>query len=117
MEAPQARVVTAASNAQALGRIDFNDLQCAANYSGARAYNQSKLANVLFTYELARNLRGTSVTADALHPGVVNTSFGASDPGGIQRTVVPMLRPLMKSPSQGAATSSLRTQGLRSSPT
>ena len=53
-----ARVVTVASNAQAMGRIDFDDLQGERSYSGARAYNQSKLANVLFTYELARRLRG-----------------------------------------------------------
>ena len=52
-----ARVVTVASNAQAMGRIDFDDLQGERSYSGARAYNQSKLANVLFTYELARRLR------------------------------------------------------------
>ena len=60
-----------ASNAHAMGRIDFDDLQGERSYSGARAYNQSKLANVLFTYELARKLQGTSVTANALHPGVV----------------------------------------------
>ena len=99
------RVVTVASNAQALGRIDFDDLQGAEDYSGARAYNQSKLANVLFTYELARRLQRTSVTANALHPGVVNTSFGREDPAGIQRVLVPFLRPLMKSPEKGAATS------------
>src|SRR3954452_2262373 len=80
-----ARVVTVSSNAQAMGRIDFEDLQGERSYSGARAYNQSKLANVLFTYELARRLRATSVTANALHPGVVSTSFGAEDPGRVQR--------------------------------
>jgi NAD(P)-dependent dehydrogenase (short-subunit alcohol dehydrogenase family) len=100
-----ARVVTVSSNAQALGRIAFDDLQGAGDYSGARAYNQSKLANVLFTYELARRLRSTSITANALHPGVVNTSFGREDPAGIQRVLVPFLRPFMKSPEQGAATS------------
>ena len=99
------RVVTVSSNAQALGRIAFDDLQGAEDYSGARAYNQSKLANVLFTYELARRLRSTSVTANALHPGVVDTSFGREDPAGIQRVLVPFLRPLMKSPEKGAATS------------
>jgi NAD(P)-dependent dehydrogenase (short-subunit alcohol dehydrogenase family) len=77
-----ARVITVSSNMQAVGRIDFDDLQGERSCSGARAYNQSKLANVLFTYELARNLQGTSVTANALHPGVVRTSFGAEDPGG-----------------------------------
>jgi NAD(P)-dependent dehydrogenase (short-subunit alcohol dehydrogenase family) len=100
-----ARVVTVASNAQALGRIRFEDLQSARAYSGARAYNQSKLANLLFTYELARHLEGSAVTANALHPGVVSTSFGAEDPGRLQQLMVPVMRPFMKSPAQGAATS------------
>jgi NAD(P)-dependent dehydrogenase (short-subunit alcohol dehydrogenase family) len=100
-----ARVITVSSNAQAVGRINFADLQGEQSYSGARAYNQSKLANVLFTYELARRLHGTSVTANALHPGVVNTAFGAENPGGVQRLLVPLIRPFMKSPAKGAATS------------
>ncbi len=100
-----ARVVTVSSNAQALGRIDFDDLQGERSYSGARAYNQSKLANVLFTNELARRLEASVVTANALHPGVVSTTFGAEDPGHLQKLIVPIMRPLMKSPAQGAATS------------
>ena len=99
------RVVTVASHAQAMGRIDFDDLQGERSYSGARAYNQSKLANVLFSYELARRLRATAVTANALHPGVVRTAFGAEDPGVVQRLLVPFLRPFMKTPARGAATS------------
>jgi retinol dehydrogenase-14 len=100
-----ARVVTVASNAQALGRIDFDDLQGERSYSGSKAYNQSKLANVLFTYELARRLQSSAVTANALHPGVVRTSFGAEDPRGVQRLIIPFARPFMKPPAQGAATS------------
>jgi retinol dehydrogenase-14 len=100
-----ARVVTVSSNAHAQGRIDFDDLQGERSYSGAQAYSQSKLANVLFTYELARRLPATSVTANALHPGVTRTSFGAEDPGGVQRLLVPLMRPFMKAPAQGAATS------------
>jgi retinol dehydrogenase-14 len=100
-----ARVVTVASHAHAQGRIDFDDLQGEWSYSGARAYNQSKLANVLFTYELARRLPATSVTANALHPGVVSTAFGAEDPGRVQRLFVPFMRPLMKDPAGGAVTS------------
>jgi retinol dehydrogenase 14 len=100
-----ARVVTVSSHAHAEGRIDFDDLQGEQSYAGARAYNQSKLANVLFTYELARKLQASSVTANALHPGVVNTSFGAEDPAGVQRLFVPFMRPFMKTPAQGAATS------------
>jgi len=100
-----ARVVTVASNAHAQGRIDFDDLQGERSYSGARAYSQSKLANVLFTYELARRLQGSAVTANALHPGLTRTAFGAEDPAGVQRRLVPLLRPFMKAPAQGAATS------------
>jgi NAD(P)-dependent dehydrogenase (short-subunit alcohol dehydrogenase family) len=106
-ESPPARVVTVSSNAHAQGRIDFDDLQGERSWSGARAYNQSKLANVLFTYELARRLPAASVTANALHPGVVRTSFGAEDPAGVQRRLVPFMRPFMKTPAQGAATSIL----------
>jgi len=100
-----ARVVTVASNAQAMGRIDFDDLQGERSYSGSRAYNQSKLANVLFTYELARRLRAGGVTANALHPGIVSTSFGAEDPRAVQRVLLPFLRPFMKAPAEGAGTS------------
>ena len=100
-----ARVVTVSSNVHAMGRIDFGDLQGAQSYSGARAYNQSKLANIMFTYELARKLQATGVTANALHPGVVRTSFGAGDPGTVQRLFTPVMRPFMKAPAQGAATS------------
>jgi len=100
-----ARVVTVSSNAHATGLIDFSDLQGERSYSGARAYSQSKLANVLFTYELARRQPATCVTVNALHPGVVRTAFGAEDPSGIQRLFIPVMRPFMKSPARGAATS------------
>jgi retinol dehydrogenase-14 len=104
-QSASARVVTVSSNAQATGRIDFSDLQGERSYSGARAYSQSKLANVLFSYELARRLKGTSVTSNALHPGVASTSFGTDDPATVQRIFIPFLRPFMKSPTQGAVTS------------
>ena len=100
-----ARVVTVSSNAHTAGEIDFDDLQGERSYSGSRAYSQSKLANVLFTYELARRLQASAVTANALHPGVVNTSFGAEDPGSLQRLIIPFARPFLKAPEQGAATS------------
>jgi NAD(P)-dependent dehydrogenase (short-subunit alcohol dehydrogenase family) len=104
-EGVPARVVTVSSGAQAMGRIDFDDLQGERSYSGQRAYSQSKLANVLFTYELAGRLRGSGVTANVLHPGVVATAFGAEDPGRMQRLLVPFVRPFFKTPAQGAATS------------
>jgi NAD(P)-dependent dehydrogenase (short-subunit alcohol dehydrogenase family) len=100
-----ARVVTVASAAQATGTIDFDDLQGERGYSERKAYPQSKLASVIFTYELARRLEGSGVTATVLHPGVVNTAVGAEDPGPIFKVLVPLMRPFMKSPAEGAATS------------
>ena len=79
--------------------------RASASYSGQTAYNQSKLASVMFTYELARRLEGTGVTATVLHPGVVSTGFGAEDPSRIFTFIVPLVRPFMKTPQQGAATS------------
>jgi NAD(P)-dependent dehydrogenase (short-subunit alcohol dehydrogenase family) len=99
-----ARVVTVSSGAQAMGRIDLDDLGGERSWSGQRAYSQSKLANVLFTYELARRLEGTGVTATVLHPGVVRTAFGAEDSGRWMRLLQPLVRPFMKTPEQGAAT-------------
>ena len=97
-----ARVVTVSSGAQSMGTINFDDLMGEQKYSGSQAYNQSKLANVMFTYELARRLGGTGVTATALHPGLTNTAFSAEDPA--LRWLVTVLRPFMKSPQRGAET-------------
>jgi len=99
-----ARVVTVSSGAQAAGRIDFDDLQGARRYSGQRAYSQSKLANILFTNELARRLQGTGVTANSVHPGVVRTNFGSEDQAGFFRIISPVVRPFLKTPKQGART-------------
>jgi retinol dehydrogenase-14 len=99
------RVVNVSSGDHSNGTIDFDDLQGEKGYKGAKAYSQSKLANVLFTYELARRLEGTGVTANCLHPGAgVRTNFG-SGVSGIFGFTVRALRPLMKSPEKGAETS------------
>lgn len=71
-------------------RIDFADLQRERDYSGQRAYNQSKLAYVLFTYELARRLQGTGVTANVLHAGVVRMRFSTEDPSPVLRLLMPL---------------------------
>jgi NAD(P)-dependent dehydrogenase (short-subunit alcohol dehydrogenase family) len=70
-----ARIVNVASDAHKGASINFDDVEGKSRYSAWRAYQQSKLANVLFTFELARRLEGTSVTANALHPGFVNTQI------------------------------------------
>jgi retinol dehydrogenase 14 len=100
-----ARVVTVSSGAQSMGRIDFDDLMGEGTYSGQRAYNQSKLANVMFTYELAKLLQGTGVTATVLHPGVTSTGFGAEDTARGWGPIIAVMRPFMKKPEQGAETS------------
>jgi NAD(P)-dependent dehydrogenase (short-subunit alcohol dehydrogenase family) len=87
-----------------MGKIDFDDLMGEQDYSGQRAYNQSKLANVMFTYELARRLETTGVTATALHPGMTHTSFSAEDPARAMAPVVFVVRPFMRSPRKGAET-------------
>jgi retinol dehydrogenase-14 len=99
-----ARVVTVSSGAQAQGKIDFDDPMGGRKYSGQRAYSQSKLANVMFTYELARRLEGTGVTATALHPGVTRTAFGAEDSARAMAPIIAVLRPFMRSPERGADT-------------
>lgn len=70
-----ARVVNVSSTAHSRGVIDFDDLQLAEAYRGWQAYANTKLMNVLFTYELARRLEGTRVTANCLHPGVIHTNL------------------------------------------
>ncbi|GJE57982.1 SDR family oxidoreductase [Methylobacterium trifolii] len=98
------RIVNVASAAHTRGRIDFADLQGARSYRGMRAYAQAKLGNVLFTYALARRLAGSGVTANALHPGVINTGF-AKNTGGVLGVGWGLIRPFLKSPADGAATS------------
>jgi NAD(P)-dependent dehydrogenase (short-subunit alcohol dehydrogenase family) len=98
------RIVNVASGEQRNGTIDFDDLQGEKEYKTAKAYGQSKLATVLFTYELARRLEGTGVSVNCLHPGVVGTNLG-SGVSGVFGFTVRALRPLMKSPEKGAETS------------
>jgi len=98
------RVVNVSSGAQSNGTIDFDGLQGEKGYKGTKAYSQSKLANVLFTYELARRLEGTGVTANCVHPGAVRTNFGSGS-SGLFGFMVRASRPLMISPEKGAETS------------
>lgn len=82
-----ARIVNVSSDAHTGGSINFSDLQFkTSGYSmgGFKAYSQSKLMNIMFTYELARRLAGTNVTANALHPGFVNSGFGRNNKGLMQ---------------------------------
>src|ERR687894_2080399 len=102
---PSSRIVNVSSGEHSNATIDFDDLQGEKGYKGPKAYSQSKLATVLFTYELARRLEGTGVTANCLHPGAgIRTNFGSGVPGAFG-FMVRALTPLMKSPEKGAQTS------------
>src|SRR5206468_2415757 len=98
-----ARIVNVASDAHRFGRIDLGDLGHARRYRAMRVYGTSKLANILFTYELARRLDGTGVTANCLHPGAVATGLGRNN-GRLATAVTGLLRPFFRTPEQGAAT-------------
>lgn len=76
-----ARIVNVASEAHRGASLDFDDLQCGKRYSGWKAYQRSKLCNILFTRELARQVSGSGVTVNALHPGFVASNFGAHNHG------------------------------------
>jgi NAD(P)-dependent dehydrogenase (short-subunit alcohol dehydrogenase family) len=98
-----ARIVNVASRAHQRGRMHFDDLQLERDYGAWRAYGQSKLANVLFTRELARRLEGSGITANCMHPGVVSTGFGKSRPG-LTSFLHRMAAPFLLTPEQGADT-------------
>jgi NAD(P)-dependent dehydrogenase (short-subunit alcohol dehydrogenase family) len=99
-----ARIVTVASDMHRGATIDFDDLQSERSYSPTQVYSRTKLANVLFTYELAKRLQGTKVTANCLHPGVVATNLLA-DAMGIPRPLKSTTRLIGASPEKGAQTS------------
>lgn len=98
-----ARIVSTSSAAHQGMTLDFSDLQSAKSYNGLRVYGRSKLANILFTRELARRLAGAGASANCLHPGVVATRFGDSS-GGWAGRLFPLLRPFFISPEEGADT-------------
>lgn len=98
------RIVNVASEAHRGGAIRFEDLE-GEDWNGLRAYAQSKLANVLFTQELARRLHGTGVAAYAVHPGSVRTNWARGADSGALRLVVAAASPFLVTPEKGARTS------------
>jgi NAD(P)-dependent dehydrogenase (short-subunit alcohol dehydrogenase family) len=98
-----ARVINTSSDAHKGAKLDFGDLQSSNNYGGFKIYGRSKLANILFTRELARRLAGTGVTANCLHPGFVATRFGDQS-GGAFSFMVRIAKNFAISPEKGAET-------------
>jgi retinol dehydrogenase-14 len=99
-----ARIINVTSSGERSGTINFDDLQGEGRYSGFRAYNQSKLAMILFTYELARRLEGTGATVNCVHPGVVVTNLGRGT-SGYFGLLLRLMRPFFSGPEKGAETS------------
>ena len=97
------RVITVSSEAQRWGDMDFDDLQSTQKYRGFPVYGMTKLANIMFTYELAERLKGTFVTANCLHPGAVGTNFGKNNAGPMT-LFFRAAKPFMRTPEQGADT-------------
>ena len=98
--------VSSTAHSSARGGLDFDDLQSENGYRAMKVYGESKLANILFTTELARRLDGTGVTANCLHPGLVRTGYGRDgDTSGILALGIRLAVPFMITPTQGAFTS------------
>jgi retinol dehydrogenase-14 len=97
------RIITVSSGAERIGKINFDDLQSKRRYSGFPVYGMTKLANIVFTFELAERLEGTGVTANCMHPGGVNTNFGMNS-RGLSILLFRAFKPFMRSPKQGADT-------------
>jgi len=102
-ESAPSRIVTVSSDAHRWAKIDLDDLQSRKRYRGMQVYGKTKLANIMFTYELAERLEGTGVTANCMHPGGVNTNFG-NNQGGPVNLLFRLFKPFMRSPEQGADT-------------
>jgi NAD(P)-dependent dehydrogenase (short-subunit alcohol dehydrogenase family) len=99
-----ARVINVSSNAEASARINFDDLQAERRYVAFPVYAQAKLANMLFTYDLARRLEGTGVTVNAMRPGPVATNFGGSGRSLLNRIFPLIFRVIGKPPEEAAKT-------------
>jgi NAD(P)-dependent dehydrogenase (short-subunit alcohol dehydrogenase family) len=102
--AQKARIVNVSSGAHKWGRIHFEDMNLETNYSVMKGYGQSKLANILFTKELAKRLSHTDITVNALHPGAVSTNLGINRSTGFGKSVYKVLNPFFQSPDKGAET-------------
>ncbi len=99
----QARVINVSSSAhESAPGINFEDIQGENRFSGNAAYAQSKLANIMFTYDLARRLGDQHVTVNAVHPGGVATNFGRE--AGIYGLIIRLMKPMLLSPEKGAET-------------
>jgi NAD(P)-dependent dehydrogenase (short-subunit alcohol dehydrogenase family) len=103
-KSPESRIINVSSNAHHSGQINFPDPNGQQNYHGFKAYAQSKLANILFTKELAQRLSDTHVSSYAMHPGVVRTNIGNKNSSGWMAWLWKLAKPFMLTSSKGAET-------------
>lgn len=101
---PKARIINVASGAHKIGKLHFDDINLERRFTFWGAYARSKLANVLFTYELAERLKETGITVNCLHPGAVATNMGVNRDTGFGRLITSILKPFFLTPEQGAET-------------
>ena len=101
---PGSRIVVVASGAHKVGKIHFDDINLRKGYNVVKAYSQSKLANVLFTRELARRLKKRRISVNCCHPGAVATNIGIDRETGFGKTVTGLLAPFFQTPAEGAGT-------------
>ncbi len=104
LKSSSARIVVVSSGAHKVGKIHFNDLQLNKSFNIIKAYSQSKLANLLFAYELSRKLKDKKVTVNALHPGAVATSMGINRETGFGNLITKILKPFFQTSKEGART-------------
>ena len=98
------RIVNVASGAHKTGKIHFDDINLTKGYNVIKGYSQSKLANVLFTRELARRLKDRGITVNCCHPGAVATNIGIDRDTGFGKTITSLLKPFFQTPAEGART-------------
>ena len=98
------RIVNVASGAHKVGKIHFNDVNLHKGFNVIKAYGQSKLANVLFTRELARRVADKGITVNCCHPGAVATNIGIDRETGFGKTITGLLKPFFQTPAEGART-------------
>ena len=98
------RIVNVASGAHKTGKIHFDDINLTKGFNVIKAYSQSKLANVLFTRELARRVKERGITVNCCHPGAVATNMGVDRETGFGKTITGILKPFFLTPAEGART-------------
>jgi NAD(P)-dependent dehydrogenase (short-subunit alcohol dehydrogenase family) len=104
MKSADPRIIIVSSGAHIIGKLYFDDIHLEKNFTTIRAYSRSKLANILFCYELADRVKDRGIKVNSLHPGAVGTNMGINRDTGFGKGIMGLLRPFFKTPEEGADT-------------